>query len=158
MDFTYAIYFLIVAAGIGMILTGKNLWVARQSVRWPKASGQIVQSRVIERKSRSYTEYRSQVRYRYQVGGKTFESEKIEFVEEWFRNREIALQTANEYPVDAPVDVFHHPQKPNRAVLKTGAHQLQYALAGAFGLFFLAFIYWHWAEVGLIQWLLQRSK
>jgi hypothetical protein len=114
---------------------------------WPTAQGTIVKSEVQERSrssssgsggSRSKTYHCAELRYRYAVGGHTFESEMMTPLSSSreHEHRETAESEAARYPEGAAVTVHHHPTDPSDAYLEYEAVEMLW-LAPALGSVFL---------------------
>ncbi|HSB25632.1 MAG TPA: DUF3592 domain-containing protein [Burkholderiaceae bacterium] len=67
--------------------------------------------------------YRAQVIYAYRVGGQHHEARRIRFGSPPFHDAKgkASMQAVvDRYPVDTAVQVHHHPQRPDEAVLELG--------------------------------------
>ncbi|MBI2751332.1 MAG: DUF3592 domain-containing protein [Burkholderiales bacterium] len=110
--------------------------LVEQSTSWPSVSGTVTRSSVkpIEEEdersgydrsgSRSYSTigYRVEVAYRYEVGGRTYECDRVTFkVGEMFATDAAAQAIADRYKVGESVVVFHDPANPKEATLTRGA-------------------------------------
>ncbi len=142
-----------VLVGVGIILVGcafisyglGQMSKAKQSVNWPSAPGNIIRSEkekhTTTEKSgsskREVTYYLAAIDYEYQVGGKSYRSNRIAY-EGQNRNQTVAL--LNRYPKGKSVEVFYDPDDPEEAVLERGMKKGSYfmpifgAVWGLFGL------------------------
>ncbi len=93
--------------------------LARNSQAWPTAPGVIQSSKVERRLTKAGTLYRLDVRYAYEFGGRTYQSEALAFAPRWFSDEARVEQLAQKYPADAVVDVHVDPSAPDYAVLET---------------------------------------
>lgn len=117
-----------VAAGIFSFLTycfATGIWRARNQVAegkiWARAKGEIIASEAVAEnfhKNDDDSDCTATVRYRYAVGAKTYESDRIAFADAGHTMRLLAQQIVAKYPVGAKVDVFYNPKRPSNAVLE----------------------------------------
>jgi hypothetical protein len=92
---------------------------SRESGGWPRARGEVLEARSAWSSSpRSGTAYWPVIRYRYAVGGTTFEADRVSFRARYAR-AEVERAIA-EYPVGAAVAVRYRPGDPRTAVLEPG--------------------------------------
>lgn len=125
--------------GLGTILWGfVRMLRAGLSRRWPAVPGTIISSRVTQREgSRSEgsgpppTLYRPEVKYRYAVGGRTYEGERVTLDDVETSNEGFARRVVERYRPGAQVSVHHAPADPERAVLEPGVHAGAWVLPGA---------------------------
>ncbi len=118
-----------IAAGMGGALV---LWTwnttsrIRASESWPTTIGEVVQSRVVVDSSRirggGYNlSYRADVRYRYEVAAKIFESSTFTFgVQRSFVERAQAESEVALYPVGRNVQVYFDRSEPATSCLLPG--------------------------------------
>jgi hypothetical protein len=114
-------------AGAAALFFGiRNRRKGAESNNWPSAAGSIARTWVGESTSTdedgfSSTSYTPQVEYQYQVGSNTYTSKKISFgaIRSYGTQRR-AMKDLEAYPVNAHVQVFYNPQKPDEAVLVRG--------------------------------------
>lgn len=117
-----------VAAGIFLFLTycfALGIWRGRNQVAagkvWARTKGTIIASEAAAEGSHTDdddSDCTAAVRYRYTVGGKTYESDRITFGDRAHTTRLLAQQIVARYPVGAQVDVFYNPKRPSSAVLE----------------------------------------
>jgi hypothetical protein len=93
---------------------------ARASVAWPTVPGKVEQSKIETRQTaRSGTFYRLALIYRYDVGGRDYEGDTVEFGPPRVTNQDLIERLAAKYPVGAPVTVHYDPDAPGDSVLET---------------------------------------
>jgi hypothetical protein len=104
-------------------------WSARG---WPTAQGRVVRSAVVPgRRGAGYYD----VRYEYQVDGRTYGGDRVRFGGALNGNLEDARLTRDTYPEGRPVEVRYHPRRPRRSTLEPRA-------SGAL---------WLWIGLGLLM-------
>jgi hypothetical protein len=117
-----------VIAGLLMLFVGTVLaadgvrrWdQARASLAWPKVRGEILNARITESKGR-HRYYPVHIRYRYEVAGQSFESERIAFDRVAPGDSLEAGAILRHYTSLPWLDVYHDPARPGEAVLQVGA-------------------------------------
>ena len=116
----------------------------RASRDWAQAIGMITESTVTEEYSRgdndspdSYT-YTPVVRYRFEVEGRTVESDRITFDRRGYQKRQDAVEVAAAFQPGAQVDVFYNPAKPADAVLRRASGSAWILVAAGAGVVILA--------------------
>lgn len=92
---------------------------ARDSQAWPAVPGVVQWSKVERKRMRSSVLHSLAVRYRYDVGGRTYEGESLAFAPRWFADGAKVEQLARKYPAGANVMVHVDPAAPDNAVLET---------------------------------------
>ena len=121
------------------------LLVGQQSLHWPTVVGEVVDAesgRIAGSQSgRSWT---IRVRYRYQVDGREFESDRLAFSRQiGGRTRIQADDELRQYVPGGPVLVHHDPDRPHRAVLRPGPdRQAYFGLTVGGGLILIALLFW----------------
>lgn len=97
---------------------------AAASATWPTADGVMLKSEVVRRvqRHRSTTVlYRADLLYRYVVGGRTYESNRIAIGHSTdYGDPAMAQGEVGQYPVGRRVRVYYHPQDPERSALVAG--------------------------------------
>jgi hypothetical protein len=88
---------------------------ADASKKWPTIPGTIVSSSM-ERVPENKRRYRAEVRYRYRVKGKDYESSRIFWGGNEGRQKHMTSVVAA-YPAGGSVPVYYDPQNPAEAVL-----------------------------------------
>lgn len=89
---------------------------------WPRAAGTIVASSATRSAvSRTGNETATvEVRYRYRVGNKEYESRRIRFGGQARTSALAADEIVAKYPRGATIDVYYNPKSPAQAVLEPG--------------------------------------
>lgn len=113
----------------GVLLTGWYIQQDRASESWPEVMGLITTSRIGSSTSpsgnnkmgSSDTDYSVQLRYTYQVDGKTYERTRLRFGSTSHDERSDALKEQRQFPEGKKVAVYYDPEKPSRSVLVRGA-------------------------------------
>ena len=107
-----------------LVLHGRSVREARASAGWPTTRGVVVRSRVErhEHGGRSpYVDHEAEVRYRYTVGGRAYESGTLAIgVFDEYRDVAEARRRAGGYPVGSTVRVHYDPRAPERSALEPG--------------------------------------
>jgi hypothetical protein len=133
----YLLILFCVVAGALLVLWGaKHLWYARASRGWSRAEGRIEESRWVPGSGRSTTGY-AKIKYRYAVGGRTYEGRNIlpgggEYPES---DEEAKVR---QYRVGSAVTIFYDPERPESSSLEVGVvTRIPFLLLGL-GVFSLA--------------------
>ncbi len=123
-----ALFWTRVAAGIFGFLalnSGYGLWLQHKKTRggrnWPVVEGEIVASAVsvaATHRSADDTDAKPDIRYRYEVLGKSYEGRRIRFGSPSRVTRLQANELAGKYPQGAKVRVFYDPKRPSQSVLE----------------------------------------
>ena len=111
--------------GAGLLYVhGRTVRDAAASAGWPAADGVVVRSEVVRHVRRGRSSrvlYRADLRYRYVVGGRAYESSRIAVGHSAEYDDPAAARGAvGQYPVGRRVRVRHHPRDPARSALVTG--------------------------------------
>jgi hypothetical protein len=88
---------------------------ADASKRWPTSPGMVLSS-ALEKSPENKRRYRAAVNYRYHVGGKDYESDRIFWGGNEGRQNHMASVVAS-YPAHSKVAVYYDPQNPAEAVI-----------------------------------------
>jgi hypothetical protein len=121
-----AVLIVVAASAIALGVVQVRSGVASQ--QWPTVEGEVVQAEIEEERSsgsgpgareRSATQ-RPVVRYRYDVGGTTYEARQMSFGEYASGSREDAQRVVEKYAVGSRVLVHYRPDAPDQAVLEPG--------------------------------------
>ncbi len=143
-------------AGIGLIMLGRNASKkAKASQSWPTTQGVVVAVSIKATTDNDGNDtYTPIVRYRYEVNGKTYESQRLAFGGQTsFSNNFEAEDFLKSYQENAPVTVYYNPANPSEAVLdtSTSSGRSLIFLGGFFVFIGLALsvgyvAFWHWAR------------
>lgn len=128
---------LIIVGIVFAIMGGRILKNANASSAWPTVQGEVTKSKVEKKTervkrdgvSRVQTTFSANVQYRYAVEGLTYSGGKVSFGDHG-GSQEHARQVVSRYPVGKTVEVFYDPQKPEAAVLESGAAWSSYLVLG----------------------------
>jgi hypothetical protein len=102
-----------------------NLARARASRRWPTVPG-VVQADEVERRQGSFFMfYKLALRYRYEVGGISYDGDRVQFGPARVAARELIAKLATKYPPGARVIVHYDPNDPSAALLETSDEMAQ---------------------------------
>jgi hypothetical protein len=88
---------------------------ADASKKWPTSRGTIVSS-ALEQSPDHKRRYRAAVQYRYRVGGKDYEANRVFWGGSEGRQKHMA-SVVSSYPAGSTVPVHYDPQNPDEAVL-----------------------------------------
>ena len=97
----------------------RDLLTARESEGWPATRGIVVSSRLRET-SVPFSDGSPNIRYRYQVGSKTYEAVRVAIG----RASASSLELVNKYRTGSEVGVHYRAQHPGQAVLEPGGSML----------------------------------
>lgn len=123
----------LVLAVAGVVFVGM-LWTAWQRAeetrRWPQAQAQVLSSQVIPFQATfsSPQKYRIVVRYRYEVAGQTYVSERIRRTNGPKGNRDDAEALREQYTPGQTVTCYVRPEDPAFAILKHDTRAALYTL------------------------------
>jgi len=135
---------LFLAIGLGLAWWGKGyLADAQATAKWPTVEGTVLETRIHTYKStsgsgskkRTTTMYEPIVVYRYEVDGKTYTHDQVEFASGGSSSASSAKKTIHRYPVGSKVTVYYDPELPQNALLEPGAKWYAYMPLG-FGVLF----------------------
>lgn len=135
---------------IGMDLFGAVLIVvgflnhqrASDAATWPGVPGTVLHSDITttssrDSRNRQRTMYSPVVRYRYEVDGRAYESDRLGAAGTWSTSSiEEARADAARRPVGSSVTVHVNPSDPSDACLEAGSGMLGWGLMGAGGILF----------------------
>jgi hypothetical protein len=111
-----------------------------ESTDWPETRGEVVASRFAWSSSpRSGTSYWPVIRYRYDVGGRVLESDRVSFRATYDKSR--VEQAIRSYPVGSAVSVHFQPGDPRQAVLEPGSFDGQTRLRVLLPIEVVAFLF-----------------
>jgi hypothetical protein len=105
--------FFLVAITSGLIRTYR-------STKWPAVDGVIIESTVERKKTGKSWNYYPKVKYRFEVAGETFESERIASTATGMSLEAEAERAAHKFPEGSLCKVYFEPGNPSSCVLQTG--------------------------------------
>jgi hypothetical protein len=115
-----------IGAGVLGLLIGTQsygIWRARRQTAsgksWPFVPGEVIES-TVERHGISGDQYAATVRYRYRVGNKDYEGDRIRAGGHRALTQAGAQARASKYSIGRRLRVYYDPQHPARAVLEPG--------------------------------------
>jgi Protein of unknown function (DUF3592) len=116
-----------------------------QARHWPQTTGKVVESAVEEVRGDSLPResFVPRIRFTYYAAGKPRESRHFAF-HVWNGSRVRAEATVARYPVGSVVTVYHHPNRPDQAVLDPQNAVLSVALATFAGLILIGMVAAWW--------------
>jgi hypothetical protein len=137
----------VLLAAAGLLFVGLSLsiwWRARRSMDWMPTPGRVTANWVSVRRDSDDTTYWPEIRYTYEVAGKTYTGDQIYIgARDGFGSREKAEAVLAPYPKGAAVTVYCDPEHPERATLVPGrANGVGLFLFG--GIFMLGLAAWLW--------------
>jgi hypothetical protein len=129
----------IVVGALTLYFGGRGLHRAKESVAWPVAEGQIVNSSVeYHRGKKGGGTYHAEIAYNFTVDGQTHSGNAVAFGDYGSSSASHARNIVNRYPKDKIVSVRYLPSDPDVCVLEPGIQGQAWFLP-AFGMvFFLA--------------------
>jgi len=107
---------------VAAYLFARRKWeqaLARDSQAWPTVPGVVQWSQIERKHMRSVVLHSLAVRYRYEVGDRTYEGETLAFAPRWFPDEAKVKRLAGQYATGAKVVVRVDPAAPHNAVLET---------------------------------------
>ena len=130
-----------IAAGAGVGYAGwLGLAKARASTGWPTAPGTVVASSVERQESRrnrkTSVTYHAGIRYEFQVGGATFNGNRVAYGDYGSSSVSHARGIVDRYPMGRSVTVHYKPGSPEECLLEPGMKGQTFVLPGI-GLIFL---------------------
>ena len=116
----------------------QNLLRARESLDWPKASGQIVSSHVSTDRSKESdgVSYRARIEYEFLVKQRKFTGTRIAYGDYGSSFRSVHEEIAKRYSKGKTVEVFYRPSDPKECLLEPGVKGQTWYLP-FFGLVFI---------------------
>lgn len=121
------------------------LLVGQHSQQWPNVVGEVLDAESDQiAGSQTGRSWMIRVRYRYQVDGREFESDRIAFSRQiGGRTRIQADDELQQYVPGGPVLVYFDPAQPDRAVLRPGPDRRAYfGLSFGVALILVALLFW----------------
>ena len=144
---------ILLAYGAYLIVDGlKEIKLASESSKWPKAEGYIIESRMEQKRGTEWygwqikkeTFYTAVIFYEYQVGDHSYRGSRIAFGDASFFQKDSPIMPKlrlKSYPSGKQVPVFYRPNKPQMSVLEPGPSQLMWLGPGlGLTLILLAFV------------------
>lgn len=136
-------------ACVGLFFAGTALLGMIRSAasrNWYPVPGRILSSEVAadiaSGSSPVGANYNARIRYEYEVNGRQFTGENVDFSRFRTNTPGQAARTVRNYPAGAAVTVYHHPLRPERAALepgRIGVHMSGLLVGGAVMLFGILF-------------------
>lgn len=102
-----------------------NLARARASCRWPTVAGVVEADEVERRRGSMAVFYKLALRYRYEVGGTSYEGHRVQFGPARVTAKELIETLATKYPAGTKVDVHYDPNDPATAVIEPSGEMAQ---------------------------------
>ena len=132
-----------IAAGAGVAYAGwLGLAKAWASKGWPTAPGTVVASSVERqenrRSGRTSVTYHAGIRYQFQVGGTTFDGNRVAYGDYGSSSASHARGIVDRYPMGRSVTVHYKPGGPEECLLDPGLKGQTFVLPGIGLIFFLA--------------------
>lgn len=146
-----AVPLLMIVLALGLAWYAWRQWAAvRESRSWPTTQGTILRTEITSWQGAQDTMYEPLVRYTYEVGGQSYESERVRFGKFW-ETEEGARAILDRYPLGGSVEVHYNPADPSAATLEAkaaGTIQLFSVCFGALVLLglaaFMFYRMWFW--------------
>ncbi len=124
-----------------------------QARHWPQSTGKVVESAVeeVSRDSLPRASFAPRIRFTYYAAGELRESRHFAF-HVYNGSRARAEATVARYPVGSAVTVYHHPNRPEQAVLEPQNAVLSVAVATFAGLLFIGLVAAWWGVSRAAAW------
>jgi hypothetical protein len=139
---------ILILLGVGLMIFGaKRAWLGHQSRSWPTAPA-IVDSSTVESHrgggKHHSTTYGAEIRYHYEVSGKSYSSRQVSFGDYGSSSRSHAASIANQYKAGTSATAHYQPSDPAVAVLEPGTTWSTFlpAILGAFTVGFAFLFTW----------------
>ena len=116
----------------------------KASLSWPSVEGTVHETRLGAKEQRGDVDYHPRIQYSYEVDGRGYKSDRIDFDYPFFETEQEAQAFLEMYPVGAPLTVYYDPDDPGAALLDPGVPNVIGVIV--LGLIFLigAFVYFRW--------------
>lgn len=124
------------AVGLGTLIgSAATIRTALSSREWPSVPGEVISANVISyRDSDGDTMYRPRVVYRYELGGVTYESDRVNLSGSMATSgTRAAEKTVAAYPPGSTVEVYYDPANPASCLLQRGTGRISLSLLMAVG-------------------------
>lgn len=128
--------FLAVGLATTYLMLVRPVWGILQATSWTPTPCTVISSTVQEHPSSDGSTYSINIRYRYEINGSTFESDRYDFDTGSSSGRDGKQRVVNQYPPGSSSTCYVNPANPNQAVLNRGFHAGY--LLGLFPLIFVA--------------------
>jgi hypothetical protein len=120
----YLFFALFLAIGLGLLgFAVRSLSKSQQVEAWPKTWGTLMARELVESSDSEGTTYRVQVRYRYTVAGRDYESDRIAFGYAGSSAHATHVAIHEKLLRGDTVQVRYNPADPAEAALVYGLHQ-----------------------------------
>lgn len=120
----YLFFALFLAIGLGILGFGvRSLMKSQQVENWPKTWGTLLHRELVESNDSDGTTYRVEVRYRYAVAGREYESDRIAFGYTGSSAHDTHRAIHEKLRRGDAVQVRYDPGDPAQAALVYGLHQ-----------------------------------
>lgn len=120
----YLFFAVFLAVGLGILGFGvRSLAKSQQVEGWPKTWGTLLERELIESSDSDGTTYRVEVRYRYAVAGREYESDRIAFGYTGSSAHDTHRAIHEKLQRGDAVQVRYDPEDPAQAALVYGLHQ-----------------------------------
>jgi hypothetical protein len=133
-----ALIFTLLGGGVFFFWALPGYFRAKASTDWPTVDGRVDFSQVNSAREKKKTNYWAEVRYSYDVAGKSYQSDDI-WASGGYRSTSKATHQAvvDRYPPQKAVKVYYDPQKPDSGILEPGVTFANYMLLGIGGVLFV---------------------
>jgi hypothetical protein len=142
----FFLVFLLAGSAVMWFLTGRPLVRIADAKSWVATPCTVLASEVVSHPGDDGTTYSALVRYRYQVGGREYQSDRYDFSTGSTSSSAGYQEVVDRFPPESGCTCFVDPRDPTRAVLDRGFRKaywiglfgLPFFAVGAGGLIFLA--------------------
>jgi hypothetical protein len=146
---------ILILLGVALMIFGaKRAWLGHQSRSWPTVPA-IVDSSAVDSSHHSGrrghgTTYSAEIRYHYEVSGKSYSSRQVSFGDYGSNERSHAAAIMNRYKAGTPATAHYLPSDPAVAVLEPGVTWSAF-LPSMLGAFIVVFAF-------LFTWMAARKR
>jgi hypothetical protein len=136
-------------AGFAFIMALRNLVRAKQSGSWPTIDATVIESRVVIVSKG----FRPKIVYRYQFGGRNYESARVMIGGMWGTSGDGSARLVQRFAKGSVAAVAVDPKSPNFSVLITGIrfHQVFTAICCAVVFMGTLPVLWAFTQLGIAQ-------
>jgi protein-S-isoprenylcysteine O-methyltransferase Ste14 len=143
---------------VSMILLlwfGAVIWNYFNALTWPQASCKIVSASLESsahqsRRGGPWTDYKANIKYRFQFGGREFDTDSYAFSASGDGSRDSAERILKQYPVNSQVVCYVNPSRPEAILSRGNFPWVPLVVVGFCGLLLLLILLglWAWLRSG----------
>ena len=108
----------LVVFSLGVILAS----ISYSTKSWHTANALIMESKLVEVKTKTGFTYKPVVKYKYTADGKEYTGDSVRFIDFNYWSHSKALKVVEKFPVGKELESRYHKDHPKMTVLEPGAH------------------------------------